>query len=163
VVIVLMGAAGAGKTTVGRTLAGELGWRFVEGDDLHPPEHIDRMRRGEPLTDRDRAQWLAALHVTMARAVDRREPLVVACSALKAHYREALGAGLRRIRFVYLQADRALLQRRLEQRTGHFAGPALLASQLAGLEEPGDPRAITVPAAGDPEAIVHAIRRELGV
>jgi gluconokinase len=163
VVIVLMGAAGAGKTTVGRALAAELGWRFVEGDDLHPPENIERMRRGEPLADCDRAPWLAALRVTMARAADRREPLVVACSALKARYREALGAGRRGIRFVYLKADRALLQRRLEQRTGHFAVPALLASRLADLEEPDDPGAITIPAADDPEAIVHAIRRELGV
>jgi gluconokinase len=160
-VIVLMGPAGAGKTTIGRSLSVELGWRFVDGDDLQPHANVDKMSRGDPLTDGDRASWLAALHTVIARAIDRREHLALACSALKERYRSALRADLKPVRFVYLQADASLLQRRLEQRPHHFAGPALLTSQLTDLEEPAD--ALTIEAANDPSEIVHHIRREFGV
>jgi gluconokinase len=160
-VIVLMGPAGAGKTTIGRSLAVDLGWRFVDGDDLQPRANIDKMRRGDPLTDGDRASWLAALHAVIARAIDRREHLLMACSALKERYRSALHADLKPVRFVYLKADTSLLQHRLEQRPHHFAGPSLLISQLTDLEEPAD--ALTIDAANDPSEIVHHIRREFGV
>lgn len=160
-VIVVMGGAGAGKTMIGRTLAAELGWRFVEGDDHQPRANIDRMRRGHPLDDRDRAGWLAALHAIAAAAIDCREDVVIACSALKERYREQLRAGVKGVRFVYLQGEPSLLRRRLATRTGHFAGEELLASQLADLEEPTN--AITIDAAQDPEAIVSTIRYQLGL
>jgi gluconokinase len=161
VVVVLFGASGAGKTTVGRALAGTLGWRFVDGDDFHSAAAIAKMREGAALTDADRAPWLAALHQAIATAVDRREPLVLACSALRARYREMLRGNLRTVRFVYLKADDATLRRRLTERSGHFAGPALVASQLATLEEPAD--GLTIDATEAPDRMVDAIRYEFGL
>jgi gluconokinase len=160
-VIVVTGAAGAGQTTIGRALAAELGSRFVDADDLHPPGNVEKMRLGQPLTDADRAAWLTALHDIIARAVDRREPLVLACSALERRYRHALRGTLRSVRFVYLKAEEATRRARLTTRAGHFAGPGLLASQLADLEEPAD--ALAVEAVWPPERILGAIRHEFGV
>jgi gluconokinase len=160
-VVILMGVAGAGKTTVGRTLAADLGWRFVEGDDLHTPAAVEQMRGGAPLTDADRASWIAALHDVIAAAVDRREPLILSCSALKERYRHTLRGDLRAVRFVYLEADPETLRRRLASRVGHFAGPALLSSQLADLEPPSD--AITIDATRPIDEIVRIVRRECGI
>src|SRR5947208_10062384 len=109
-----MGVAGAGKTTIGRALADELGWRFIDGDDWHTPPAIAKMRRGIALTDADRAPWLEALHGFIAAALDRRAHLVLACSALHERYRVALRGALEPVRFVYLKADEATLRRRLE-------------------------------------------------
>lgn len=156
-----MGVAGSGKTMIGRALAAELGWRFVDADDYHTREHVEKMRRGEPLSDSDRAPWLAALHGALARAIDRREHLVLACSALRERYRRTLRGGLRPVRFVHLTADEATLRRRLEARRGHFAPPGLLASQLATLEPPAD--ALTIDTTRPPEEVLGAIRREFGV
>jgi gluconokinase len=161
VVVVLIGAAGAGKTTIGRELAGALAWRFVDGDDLHSPASIAKMSTGAGLTDADRAPWLAALHGAITRALDRREGLVVACSALKQRYRDTLRGDRRSVRFVYLKASEGTLRRRLTERPGHFAGPSLLASQLASLEEPQD--GLTLDAAEPPATIVAAIRYEFGL
>lgn len=160
-VIVLTGVAGAGKTTVGRALAAALACRFVDGDDYHAPPAIAKMRAGMPLTDADRAPWIASLHRVIAAAVDRREPLVVACSALREAYRRALRDDLRGVRFVFLQADQPTLRHRLATRVSHFAGPALLDSQLATLEPPTD--ALTVDATLPPPRIVDRIRYELGL
>ena len=160
-VVFVIGAAGAGKTTVGQTMARELGWRFVEGDDYHAPAAVAKMRGGTPLNDADRAPWLAKLHAVAEAAVDRREDLVIACSALKQRYRDVLRGSLRGVRFVYLNANEATLRRRLEERRGHYAGPALVASQLADLEEPSD--AITVDATRPPADIAAAARYELGL
>jgi gluconokinase len=161
VVIVLMGPAGAGKTTVGRALAGAQGWPFVDGDDVHTRAAVAKMRAGIPLTDVERVPWLTSLHDIIAATLDRRGHLVLACSALKERYRAALRDGLRTVRFVYLKADEQTLARRLSDRGGHFAGPVLLASQIADLEEPGD--ALTVDATEPPDRIVAIIRRELGL
>jgi gluconokinase len=160
-VIVLMGPSGAGKSTIGRALAAELGWRFADGDDQHPRANVERMRRGQPLTDADRESWLRALHAGIARAIDRREHTVLACSALKDSYRRTLAGGLKGVRFAYLKAPEAVLHERLASRAGHFAGPALLASQLATLEEPCE--AIELDATAAPASIICIIRRELGV
>lgn len=160
-VVVIMGAAGVGKTTIGRALAAELGWRFVEGDDFQPSGNIEKMRRGLPLGDDDRSPWLDSLHTAIARAIDRREHVVVACSALKERYRQVLRGRLKPVRFVHLKADAKVLRHRLFTRPNHFAGPDLVASQLADLEEPGD--AIAVDATADPADILDHIRHELGV
>jgi len=138
-VIIVMGPTGAGKSTIGRALAAAQRWPLVEGDDYHSASNLDKIKRGTPLTDEDRAPWLAVLHGVIARAVERRDSLVLTCSALKARYRQTLGGELRRVRFVYLRAPERVLRERLERRAGHIAGPTLLASQLATLEEPESP------------------------
>jgi gluconokinase len=161
VVVILIGVSGSGKTTVGEALARQTGWRFVEGDDHHSPAAIAKMRAGTPLNDADRAGWLAALHAVAAAAVDRRDHVIIACSALKQRYRELLRGTLRGVRFVYLKADERTLRRRLEQRRHHVAGPALLASQLADLEEPAD--ALTIDATTPADDIARAIRYELAL
>lgn len=139
-VIVLIGPAGAGKTTVGIALAAALGWRFVDADDVHSAHNRARLERGEALTDAERAPWLAALRGTMEKAITRGESLVLACSALKRAYRDALLPGAtrdaRQVRFVYLKTSSHALATRLRSRAGHFAPPEILGSQLATLEEP---------------------------
>lgn len=162
-VIVLMGAAGAGKTTIGRAIAAELGWPFVEGDEYHPPSNLAKMHAGIPLTDVDRAPWLRALAQVITGAVDRRESIVVACSALKRSYRDVLLNGHREVRFVYLKGTESLLHDRLLVRGGHFFNPVLVHSQLATLEEPDDPVTIAIDAALAPETILATIRDQLGV
>jgi len=161
VVVILIGVAGSGKTTIGRALAQRYGWRFVDADDHHAPAAIAKMSAGIALTDADRAPWLASLHAVAAAALDRREHVVIACSALKERYRDTLRGALRQVRFVYLKADESTLRRRLEERTGHFAPPALLASQLAALEEPGG--AVTIDSTRPLDDIVGAIGYELGL
>ena len=156
-----MGAAGAGKSTVGGALAAALGFRFVEGDDYHSAAAVEKMRAGIALTDVDRRPWLAMLHDIIATAAGRREPLVVACSALHQRYRDTLRGDLRGVRFVFLKADEGTLRQRLSARTAHFAGPALVTSQLAALEEPAD--AIAVDATRPVAEIVSAVRYELGL
>ena len=156
-----MGVVGSGKTTVGRALAAELGCPFVEGDDHHSPTAIAKMRAGTPLTDQDRAPWLGELHAFIAAALDRREPLIVSCSALKERYRQILRGDLRTVRFVHLTADDQTLARRLSERGGHFAGPSLLASQLADLQPPTD--AVTIDATQPVEKILATIRDEFGL
>lgn len=160
VVIVLMGIAGAGKTTVGARLAGALGWPFVDGDALHPPRNIDKMRRGLPLTDADREPWLARVRERIEDYVRAAQPAVIACSALRHAYRERLRVDPA-VRFVYLKGDYALLHHRLRQRSGHFLEAPLLESQFAALEQPGD--AITVDAALPVTDIVRHVRTALGV
>lgn len=135
-IIVVSGVAGIGKTTVGRALAAALGWEFHDADDLHLPEDRERMRRGEPLTDAQREPWLERVRAIFAGVATRGGDAVVACSALKARYRDVLAAGLPDVHFLFLTANADVVRTRLEQRTGHFAGAALLASQLATLELP---------------------------
>ncbi len=169
-VIVVMGPAGAGKTTVGVALAAALGWPFHDGDDYHPPANVARMHAGLPLGDAERAPWLAALGALVARCVAGGASIVLACSALKREYRRVLvpeGAAAGAVRFVYLHAAPAVLAARLAARPGHFFAPALLDSQLAALEEPAgrdEPApALTVDADAPPDRLVGTIRALLGV
>jgi carbohydrate kinase (thermoresistant glucokinase family) len=131
-----MGVAGVGKTTVGQLLARELHCEFLDADTLHPPENIAKMSRGVPLTDEDRAPWLAAIHARMAQQ-SQSEELVVACSALKQRYRDTLAEGLA-LTWVYLKGAEDAIRARLEARPGHFFKSRMLASQFADLEEPSD-------------------------
>lgn len=160
-VIILMGVSGSGKTTVGRKLADELGWSFYEGDDFHSAASIEKMGRGAPLTDEDRGPWLAALRAVVGHAIAKGENTVLACSALKASYRETLRGDHAGVVFVYLKADPRLISERLEHRAGHYAKRDLLPSQLATLEEPED--AVTVDASRTPVEMVAEIRRRLGI
>jgi gluconokinase len=161
VVVILMGVAGSGKTFVGHALAEALGCRFEDADAYHTPANLAKMSRGVGLTDADRVPWLAALHAVIARAVDRRELLVLACSALKAKYRDTLRGHLQGVRFVHLVADEATLHHRLASRPSHPVGPSLLASQLASIEPPTD--ALTVESTRPVGEIVAEIRCEFGL
>ncbi|WP_428262436.1 gluconokinase [Haliangium sp.] len=144
-VVIVMGVAGSGKSTVGRALAEALGWGFCDGDDLHSAESKAKMARGEALDDGDRGPWLARVRDRIEAALAEGRSLVIACSALRHEYRDRLGVGAGAIELVYLRADEALLRARLTARRGHFFPPALLASQLATLEAPT--RALVVDAA----------------
>lgn len=161
-VIIVMGPEGAGKSTVGRALAANLGWPFVDSDDNHAPSNLTRMQAGQRLTDTELANGLRDLRAIVARATDRREHLVLACPALKTADRQLLAGNLRPVRLVYLKAPRPLLEARLEGRRGHAAGLALLHGQLMDLEEPGD-NAVTLDASRETSILVPMIRRELGL
>lgn len=144
-VVLVMGVAGAGKSTLGARLAAELGWAFLDGDDLHPAANIAKMAAGVPLTDADRAPWFAAIGDRIDAWATSETAGVVASSALKRAYRDGLRAGRPQIELVYLGGAREILTARLEQRTGHFMPPGLLDSQLATLEPPvAQERAIAV-------------------
>ena len=153
--IILMGPSGSGKTTVGRALAVATGWPFIDADDLHPPANIEKIRQGIPLTDDDRAPWLARVRAAIERTVQQESHALVACSALRDRYRHALGDGLPDVRWVLLAASPEELQRRLERRTGHFAGPSILTDQLRTLEEPHE--ALIVDADRPVEQVVRDI------
>jgi len=156
--IVVMGVSGSGKTTVGRLLARTLRLPFIEGDALHPAQNIAKMSRGEPLTDQDRAPWLAAVGRVLADRERYPAGVLVACSALRKAYREELRGRAPDIRFVFLDAPRAAIEPRLAARSHHFMPPSLLASQFAMLERPGaeERDVVTIDAAGRPPRIAEA-------
>jgi gluconokinase len=158
-VIVMMGVTGTGKTRVGRLLASQLGWAFYDADDYHSRTSIEKMRAGALLTDEDRAPWLARLHDLVAACVERGENVVLACSALKAAYRDRLRVDAQQVVFVYLNGDPALIAARLAARRGHYMPASLLASQLAILEQPTE--GVRVDIAATPETIVRRVRQAL--
>ena len=162
-----MGPSGAGKSTVGRSLADSLGWRFTDADAFHSPENRARLARGEALSDADRAPWLDALRQEIATAIAHDQPMVLACSALRRAYREALlpNEGARqRVCIVYLRTSVAELARRLRTRVGHFAPVELLQTQLETLEEPvPDEGVLTLGGERPVQELVQQIRRSCGV
>ena len=160
-VIVIMGAAGAGKTTVGRALAEVLGWAFCDADALHAPASILKMRNGVPLTEEDRGPWLERVRAMMADFVADGRSAVVACSALRAAYRAILRQIPGEVRFVHLDATPELLRDRVGRRSDHFAPVELISSQLATLEPPDD--AVVLDASQPVELLVAAIRAALSV
>ena len=155
-----MGTTGAGKTTIGKLLARQLGWEFDDADSFHPAANIEKMSRGIPLGDADRAPWLAALHNAIAQWIAAGKNVVLACSALKQSYREELSVGPD-VKIVYLKGSYELFALRIHERHGHFAGEGILAGQFADLEEPKD--AVTVDASLTPQEIVSEIRRRLAL
>jgi gluconokinase len=163
-VIVLMGVAGCGKSTTGESLSRALGWPFRDADSFHPAANIEKMSRGLPLDDGDRAPWLAAIADWIDERRARQEPGIVSCSALKRAYRQRIIGARDDVRLVYLKGDRELIGRRLKARKHHFMPATLLASQLAVLEEPrADERAVIVDVAMARRRVVAAIIARLGL
>jgi gluconokinase len=159
-IILLMGVTASGKSTAGELLSRELGWKFLEGDDFHSPENIEKLRRGKPLTDEDRKPWLEAIRGAIRASIDRGENVVVTCSALKETYRRMLRIS-EEVIFIYLKATIPLIQERLKRRVGHFMNPNLIQSQFDTLEQPKE--ALGIDAGLTPAEIVEVIRNRLFV
>jgi gluconokinase len=155
-----MGVTGSGKSTVGKLLAQQLGWKFFDGDDFHSPANIEKMRRGMPLNDDDRRPWLEAIRESIRKMVERSENAVIACSALKHSYRQMLRI-TGEVVFVYLKANIDTVRERLRNRTGHFMNPDLIQSQFDTLEE--SEQALRVDASLPPGEIVRRIRTQLRI
>jgi gluconokinase len=161
VIVIVFGVSGAGKTTVGKLLARELGWRFIEADDFHPASNVEKMRSGHPLTDEDRWPWLERLREQTKQSLAAGENAVLACSALKHGYRDHLRVR-EAVKFVFLRGDFAPVEKQLRSRRGHFMDPDLLHSQFDDLEEPKpDEHVLTAQLGGTPEAIVREIKAQL--
>lgn len=161
-IVVLMGVCGCGKTTVGRELAKDLGWDFLDADDLHPQGNVEKMASGIALTDEDRWPWYDRIVAELRRLNASGRHVVLACSALKQAYRDRLSrAG--DLRVAYLKGDAAAIEPRIASRKGHFMPASLLASQFATLEEPADAIVVDVtqPTAAQVAAIARALREEL--
>lgn len=150
-IVVVMGVSGAGKSTIGRRLAERLGVPFLDADEFHPPENVAKMASGTPLSDADRAPWLERLNARLRRETSA----VLACSALKAAYRDILSRGLPDCRFVHLRGSIDLIRTRLEARSHRYMPASLLESQFATLEPPAE--AIEVDVEQMPEACVEQI------
>jgi gluconokinase len=159
-IVVVMGVTGAGKTTVGSLLAAQLGWEFADADSFHPASNVEKMSHGIPLTDADRAPWLAAMRSTIERWISEKKSAVLACSALKRSYRQELLISPE-VHLVYLRGSYESIARQLRARHGHFATESILADQFANLEEPEDANVIDV--GQDPATMVKQIRVQLGL
>jgi gluconokinase len=150
---VVMGVSGCGKSTIGRALAKRLEASFIDGDDLHPASNIEKMRRGDPLNDADRAPWLDKVGAGLGPGT------VIACSALKRVYRDRIRrAAGGPVVFVYLRGARETLASRMFERRGHFMPYSLLESQLETLEEPaGDELSVIADIEGEEDVIVEKV------
>jgi carbohydrate kinase (thermoresistant glucokinase family) len=137
-VLVLMGVSGSGKTTIALELQRVLGWPFQEGDDLHPPENVAKMRSGQPLDDRDRLPWLQAIAGWIDARLIAHEPGIITCSNLKRAYREITIDSRQGVTLVYLKGEEPVIHERILHRTHRYMPPALLPSQFETLEEPGE-------------------------
>ena len=162
IIVVVMGVSGSGKSTVAALLAAALGCQFQEGDDLHPPENVEKMRRGTPLTDADRMPWLRKIAAEIDGWRARGECGVLTCSALKRSYRDIIIGDRRDVVLLYLRGSRELIHQRMVARHGHFMPVALLDSQFATLEEPTPAEhPIIADVSGRPADIAHEIVRHL--
>ena len=157
--IIVMGVAGSGKTTVGEQLAQHLGWNFYDADAFHPAENIAKMANGTPLSDTDRAPWLAALNALITASLNENRPAVLACSALKESYRQQLLARKEGIQFVYLKGSYDLIWSRISRRKNHYMKPQMLQSQFKALEEPAE--ALTFDVSLPVAEIVEGIIKQL--
>jgi gluconokinase len=160
VIVILMGVAGSGKSTIGNLLCERLGWKFADADNFHSPGNIEKMRSGIPLTDFDREPWLNLLRWQLAEWSNSGTNGILACSALKQSYRDHLRVS-EEVHFVYLKGDQKLLQQRLRERREHYMKDSMLASQFATLEEPAD--AVILDISPPPAEIVEEIVAVLGL
>jgi gluconokinase len=160
--IVVMGVSGCGKSTVAALLAGRLGWEFIEGDALHSASNVEKMSRGVPLDDADRAPWLEEIARRLQAWRAAGKPGIIACSSLRRSYREIIAQGNEDVRFVYLRGRFSLIAQRLAARQGHYMPVSLLESQFATLEEPApDEPAITIDTGTPASGLVNEVLRTL--
>jgi len=158
-VVFIMGVSGVGKSTIGEMLSKDLGIPFFDGDDYHPVENIEKMTKGMPLNDKDRAEWLVGLNRLVKDQLNNNG-CILACSALKKHYREILENGIADCNiWIHLYGSYDLIKSRMEGRSGHFMPINLLKSQLETLEE--DQNAIKVNINNPPEAILRKLKESL--
>ncbi|MFQ5553638.1 MAG: gluconokinase [Thermoplasmata archaeon] len=160
-IVILMGVAGSGKTTIGQLLAKDLNWGFYDGDDFHPKANVDKMSQGIALSDEERDAWLATLDGVIQHLISGARSAVIACSALKQRYRDRLAANRNEVVFVYLKGGYDLTHERLLSRKSHFMKADLLASQFDTLEEPEGVPSIDI--AQELDIIVDQIKRALGL
>lgn len=162
--VVVMGVSGSGKTTLALELQRRLGWPYAEADDFHPAANIAKMAAATPLTDADRAPWLAAIRDWLTAQARAGRSTIVTCSALRRAYRDVLREAEGRVRFVHLTADAAVLAPRVANRIGHFMPAALLPSQLATLEPLGaDEDGITIVVDVPPDVVADRTIEALGL
>lgn len=155
--VVVMGVSATGKSTVGRRLADELGWDFIEGDDLHPRTNVVKMESGGPLDDTDRAPWLDEINRVAREQAAGDRSSVITCSALKRAYRERLSDGVEAMLFVHLHAAYEVLEPRMQQRARHFMPTGLLRSQFDTLEPLDDDEdGVVVDVAPGPDEVADA-------
>lgn len=161
-ILIVMGVSGSGKTTLAQTLAKLTGWQFAEGDDYHSEVNRQKMHSGIPLTDEDRAPWLATLHALILEWHQRGKSGILTCSALKQAYRETLAAGLppEACRFVLMEAPKEVISQRMKARR-HFMPAELLDSQIATLEPPAN--ALHVSALDPSEDAARKVLEALGI
>jgi len=161
-VVIIFGVSGAGKTTIGKLLAEELGWKFYEADDFHPTANIDKMRAGVPLKDEDRQPWLERLGGVIEKSLAANENAVLACSALKQKYRDLLRVNSY-VKFVFLHGSRRPIAEQLKHRHRHFMNPKLLESQFADLEKPAPSENVLTLELGESplELVVEKIKSSL--
>ncbi len=158
-IILLMGVSGSGKTTIGYSLAESLHWEFQDADNFHSKENIEKMRHDIPLNDGDRIPWLQALQEVIKQWLQEAKNVVLACSALKASYRQFLILDEQQIKLVYLKGSFEEIKKRLQQRQNHYMSEKLLKSQFDAFEEPKE--AITVDICQPPDIIVKKILEQL--
>jgi gluconokinase len=164
-VVIIMGVSGAGKTAVGEALTAKLGWTFKDADDFHPASNVKKMHAGIPLNEDDRQPWLQALNAAIRKWVAEKCDVILACSALRRSYRDALRRDVtppEALRFVYLKGAFDEIDRRLSIRTGHFMPESLLRSQFATLEEPDTSEAVAIDIAPPVATIVDTIIAAIG-
>jgi gluconokinase len=157
--VIVMGVSGSGKTSVGKLLAEQLGWEFYDADDFHPPENVAKMANGMPLSDSDRAPWLAVLNKLISASLKANRPGVLACSALKEWYRQQLMDGNDGVQIVYLKGSYDLIWSRMKTRTDHFMKAGMLHSQFEALEEPSD--ALTLDITLSVEEILELVMKQI--
>jgi gluconokinase len=159
-IIIIMGVAGSGKTTIGSLLARELGWNFYDADDIHSEANRAKMSQAIALTDEDRVSWLMALNELVSQNFEQNTSAILACSALKNSYRNILEVN-EQVKFVYLQGTYEQIKARLNERAGHFMSAGMLDSQFEALEEPQN--ALIVDITNSPQDILTFIRKGLNV
>src|SRR4051812_17902896 len=160
-IILLMGVAGSGKTTIGRRLAAELGWPYHEADDFHSAANKEKMARGTPLDDYDRAPWLASIRAAMDDCLAAGRSAVFTCSGLKDKYRRVLMEGAPGVALVYLACDLETSLARVGRRQGHYMKAEMVQSQFEALEVPAD--ALTIDTKLPPDKIIATIKQDLSI